>query len=178
MSWISEKGFRNVGSVTKAFLLRGRTRVSRDLLLVSDTWPLPPPGLGDMAVSNTIGSNVFDILVGLGIPWGLQTMVINYGSTVSSSSLLSKRARRQARAFHGKGGAVGLSQPAALGATLPASPWHPSAHCPRRLPEQPEGCLQGKPHESCPHPVLLPRISAPAESVRSWSFPQTSRVQT
>lgn len=38
-----------------------------------------------MAVSNTIGSNVFDILVGLGIPWGLQTMVINYGSTVSAS---------------------------------------------------------------------------------------------
>ena len=40
-----------------------------------------------MAVSNTIGSNVFDILVGLGIPWGLQTMVISYGSTVSSSRL-------------------------------------------------------------------------------------------
>ncbi|ELW55809.1 Sodium/potassium/calcium exchanger 4 [Tupaia chinensis] len=44
------------------------------------------PGLGDMAVSNTIGSNVFDILVGLGIPWGLQTMVINYGSTVKINS--------------------------------------------------------------------------------------------
>lgn len=43
-----------------------------------------------MAVSNTIGSNVFDILVGLGIPWGLQTMVINCGSTVSSSRLFSK----------------------------------------------------------------------------------------
>uniref|UniRef100_A0A8C4MV63 Solute carrier family 24 member 4 n=1 Tax=Equus asinus asinus TaxID=83772 RepID=A0A8C4MV63_EQUAS len=43
-------------------------------------------GLGDMAVSNTIGSNVFDILVGLGIPWGLQTMVINCGSTVKINS--------------------------------------------------------------------------------------------
>uniref|UniRef100_A0A8D1ELP6 Solute carrier family 24 member 4 n=1 Tax=Sus scrofa TaxID=9823 RepID=A0A8D1ELP6_PIG len=42
--------------------------------------------LGDMAVSNTIGSNVFDILVGLGIPWGLQTMVISYGSTVKINS--------------------------------------------------------------------------------------------
>lgn len=35
-----------------------------------------------MAVSNTVGSNVFDILVGLGVPWGLQTMAIDYGSTV------------------------------------------------------------------------------------------------
>ncbi|KAK6479126.1 sodium/potassium/calcium exchanger 4-like [Huso huso] len=43
-------------------------------------------GLGDMAVSNTIGSNVFDILIGLGLPWGLQTMVVNYGSVVKINS--------------------------------------------------------------------------------------------
>jgi len=35
-----------------------------------------------MAVSNAIGSNVFDILVCLGLPWFLQTAVFNPGSTV------------------------------------------------------------------------------------------------
>ncbi|XP_028809387.1 sodium/potassium/calcium exchanger 4 [Denticeps clupeoides] len=43
-------------------------------------------GLGDMAVSNTIGSNVFDILVGLGLPWALQTMAVSYGSVVRINS--------------------------------------------------------------------------------------------
>uniref|UniRef100_A0A8C7SSW4 Solute carrier family 24 member 3 n=1 Tax=Oncorhynchus mykiss TaxID=8022 RepID=A0A8C7SSW4_ONCMY len=43
-------------------------------------------GLGDMAISNSIGSNVFDILVGLGLPWLLQTLCIDYGSTISLNS--------------------------------------------------------------------------------------------
>ncbi|XP_063080147.1 sodium/potassium/calcium exchanger 4a [Engraulis encrasicolus] len=43
-------------------------------------------GLGDMAVSNTIGSNVFDILVGLGVPWAIQTMAVDYGSAVMINS--------------------------------------------------------------------------------------------
>ncbi|MCI4376342.1 hypothetical protein PGIGA_G00187400, partial [Pangasianodon gigas] len=43
-------------------------------------------GLGDMAVSNSIGSNVFDILVGLGLPWALQTLAIEYGSTIHLNS--------------------------------------------------------------------------------------------
>uniref|UniRef100_UPI00398E8611 sodium/potassium/calcium exchanger 3-like n=1 Tax=Pristiophorus japonicus TaxID=55135 RepID=UPI00398E8611 len=43
-------------------------------------------GMGDMAVSNSIGSNVFDILVGLGAPWMLRTLLVKYGSTVSINS--------------------------------------------------------------------------------------------
>ncbi|CDQ71529.1 unnamed protein product [Oncorhynchus mykiss] len=42
--------------------------------------------LGDMAVSNSIGSNVFDILIGLGLPWALQTLAINYGSYIQLNS--------------------------------------------------------------------------------------------
>uniref|UniRef100_A0A8C4HMF2 Solute carrier family 24 member 3 n=1 Tax=Dicentrarchus labrax TaxID=13489 RepID=A0A8C4HMF2_DICLA len=43
-------------------------------------------GLGDMAISNSIGSNVFDILVGLGLPWALQTLCIDYGSIIYLNS--------------------------------------------------------------------------------------------
>ncbi|XP_035522955.1 sodium/potassium/calcium exchanger 3 [Morone saxatilis] len=40
-------------------------------------------GMGDMAVSNSIGSNIFDILLGLGFPWALRTIVVDHGSSVS-----------------------------------------------------------------------------------------------
>uniref|UniRef100_A0A671YK50 Sodium/potassium/calcium exchanger 3-like n=1 Tax=Sparus aurata TaxID=8175 RepID=A0A671YK50_SPAAU len=40
-------------------------------------------GMGDMAVSNSIGSNIFDILLGLGFPWALRTLVVDHGSSVS-----------------------------------------------------------------------------------------------
>ncbi|KAF3842446.1 hypothetical protein F7725_024397 [Dissostichus mawsoni] len=43
-------------------------------------------GMGDMAVSNSIGSNVFDILVGLGLPWSVKTLAINYGSDIKINS--------------------------------------------------------------------------------------------
>ncbi|XP_036436477.1 sodium/potassium/calcium exchanger 3 [Colossoma macropomum] len=39
-------------------------------------------GMGDMAVSNSIGSNIFDILLGLGFPWALRTLVVSHGTSV------------------------------------------------------------------------------------------------
>ncbi|XP_041370411.1 sodium/potassium/calcium exchanger 3-like [Gigantopelta aegis] len=39
-------------------------------------------GFGDMAVSNAVGSNVFDILICLGVPWLLQTSIISPGSHI------------------------------------------------------------------------------------------------
>ena len=39
-----------------------------------------------MAVSNAIGSNVFDILVCLGLPWFMSTAIVNPGSYVTVRS--------------------------------------------------------------------------------------------
>ncbi|CAH1112553.1 unnamed protein product [Psylliodes chrysocephalus] len=40
-------------------------------------------GYGDMAVSNAVGSNVFDILICLGLPWFIKTAIIKPGSSVN-----------------------------------------------------------------------------------------------
>ena len=39
-----------------------------------------------MAVSNAIGSNVFDILVCLGLPWFMRTAMVHPGSVVRVKS--------------------------------------------------------------------------------------------
>jgi len=44
-------------------------------------------GMGDMAVSNSIGSNIFDVLLGLGFPWALRTLIVSYGSVVTQAVL-------------------------------------------------------------------------------------------
>ena len=43
-------------------------------------------GYGDMAISNSIGSNVFDILLCLGLPWLIQTAIVEPNSIVVISS--------------------------------------------------------------------------------------------
>ncbi len=44
-------------------------------------------GKGDMAVSSSIGSNIFDVLVGLPLPWLLYSMLYRKPQTVKSESL-------------------------------------------------------------------------------------------
>lgn len=43
-------------------------------------------GYGDMAVSNSIGSNVFDILLCLGLPWLIQTAMVAPNTVLSINS--------------------------------------------------------------------------------------------
>ncbi|CAB4060500.1 SLC24A4 [Lepeophtheirus salmonis] len=58
-------------------------------------------GHGDMAVSNAIGSNVFDILVCLGIPWFIKTAIISPGTyiTIKSKGLVYSTLERAAIQF-------------------------------------------------------------------------------
>lgn len=44
-------------------------------------------GAGDMAVSNAIGSNVFDILLGLGVPWFLGDLILEGEIKIETSRL-------------------------------------------------------------------------------------------
>merc|ERR1711871_35575 len=44
-------------------------------------------GQGDMAVSSSIGSNIFDVLVGLPIPWLLFTAIFGCPVSVTAGSL-------------------------------------------------------------------------------------------
>ena len=45
-------------------------------------------GRGGMAVSNAIGSNIFDILIGLGLPWTIALMIKNQAVVTSTDGLL------------------------------------------------------------------------------------------
>lgn len=145
-------GVHEEGTPLKNSTTRTRIGVSGHLISMNDTHQLSTLGLGDMAVSNTIGSNVFDILVGLGIPWGLQTMVINYGSTVSSSPRLISHRDTRHKLLMGMDSGIG---------PVPAESPH-GTHCPPLLGTLApifheglwnglRGTCPGKPHVQPPH---------------------------
>ncbi len=46
-------------------------------------------GRGEMAVANAVGSNIFDILVGLGLPWAIAIIVLGRTVQVGTEGLLS-----------------------------------------------------------------------------------------
>jgi K+-dependent Na+/Ca+ exchanger-like protein len=46
-------------------------------------------GKGGMAISNAIGSNIFDILIGLGLPWLFAILIFNEKVEVSKENLIS-----------------------------------------------------------------------------------------
>jgi K+-dependent Na+/Ca+ exchanger-like protein len=46
-------------------------------------------GRGDMAVSNAVGSNVFDILIGLGLPWFFYILITGKTMSVATENLIS-----------------------------------------------------------------------------------------
>lgn len=52
----------------------------------ANLWFFNFAGNGDMAVSNSIGSNIFDILLCLGLPWFLHSIVIAKGQPVTINS--------------------------------------------------------------------------------------------
>lgn len=49
-------------------------------------------GFGDMAVSNAIGSNVFDINLGLGLPFLIRTLINREGFTLLPEEELVRQA--------------------------------------------------------------------------------------
>ena len=71
--------FLTVTRCTNSLIIIQRNNMSRCIWhLACHVWT----GYGDMAVSNAVGSNVFDILLCLGLPWFLQTTVVNRSQPV------------------------------------------------------------------------------------------------
>lgn len=92
LSWISVKEvvviaeFLNVNATFLALTVLAAGTSIPDL--ISST-VVAKQGRGDMAVSNAIGSNVFDILFGLGLPWLIVTALNGNSVAVSNQNLLA-----------------------------------------------------------------------------------------
>merc|ERR1719276_104940 len=70
-------------SVAAVTVLAGGTSIP-DLL---SSYVVARHGQGDMAVSSSIGSNIFDVTVGLPLPWLVFTLASGENVVVGSSSL-------------------------------------------------------------------------------------------
>lgn len=58
-------------------------------------------GFGDMAVSSSVGSNIFDVTVGLPVPWLIYTLIYNEPVQVSRN-LISPTCLKNLGAFEQK----------------------------------------------------------------------------
>ena len=76
------------------YLLRARRPLGLTFVAAGTSFPdflasllVAKKGLADMAVSNAFGSNIFDVLLGLGFPWMLQTCVVDPGAVLYVGSM-------------------------------------------------------------------------------------------
>ena len=60
--------------------------------LIANVIVVKKSGSASMALSNTIGSNIFDILIGLGLPWLLKIIVSMANSAKYQSVLINSSA--------------------------------------------------------------------------------------
>ncbi|XP_022108891.1 sodium/potassium/calcium exchanger 3-like isoform X2 [Acanthaster planci] len=87
-------GNGNIRRVDKGFALRiPDTVMGLTLLAAGSSVPdlilsviAAREGYGDMAISHSIGSNLFDILLGLGLPWFLSSVAVQSGRSVAIHS--------------------------------------------------------------------------------------------
>merc|ERR1719171_2767734 len=84
MVWMVERFGSDVGipeSVMGVFVLAAGTSILDCLSSIA----VARRGHGDMAVSSSIGSNIFDVLIGLPVPWFLGALI--YENTVNPNSI-------------------------------------------------------------------------------------------
>jgi Ca2+/Na+ antiporter len=85
--WLSKSGCLLGISSTAMGLTFGAAGTSMPDCLVS--LHVAKTGEGNMAVSNVFGSNIFDILFALGVPWVVATLVLGHSVDVDGSELLT-----------------------------------------------------------------------------------------
>merc|ERR1719379_1033180 len=87
MEWAIKAGrLINIDSVVMGFTLLAVGTSLPDCLC---SIIMARAGKGEMAISNVFGSNVFDILIALGVPWALQLAIRGSVPQIESDGFLS-----------------------------------------------------------------------------------------